>query len=73
MSRSPHNPHGIKPVNLADIWEDLSQGIHHIYGRQSMPKKRYMELYTYPVKLVNEGGGEEGGREGGRTKRGKSD
>ncbi len=43
-----HNPHGMKPVNLRDIWEDLSDGIHHIYSRQNMPKKRYMGLYTYP-------------------------
>ena len=49
MSRVPHNPHGMKPVNLVDIWEDLSRGIRHIYSRESMPKKRYMELYTYPV------------------------
>jgi len=48
MSRVPHNPHGMKPVNLADIWEDLFRGIKHIYSRENMLKKRYMELYTYP-------------------------
>jgi cullin 1 len=37
----------MKPVNLSDIWGDLSQGIQHIYSRQNMPKKRYMELYTH--------------------------
>ena len=52
MSRSPHNPHGIKPVDLEDIWGDLSKGIRRIYSRQSMPKKRYMELYTYPLRYM---------------------
>ena len=46
--RVSHTPHGMKPVNLGDIWEDLSTGIHHIFSRQSMLKKRYMGLYTYP-------------------------
>jgi hypothetical protein len=48
MSRAAHNPHAIKPVDLEDIWGDLSKGIKRIYSQQSMPKKRYMELYTYP-------------------------
>lgn len=50
QNRVFHTSHGMKPVNLTDIWEDLSTGIHHIYSRQSMPKKRYMGLYTYPTK-----------------------
>ncbi len=51
-TKIPHNPHGMKTVNLTDIWDDLSTGIHHIYSRQSMPKKRYMGLYTYPFDYV---------------------
>ena len=51
------NPHSGKPVNLSDIWEDLEKGIHHVYGWQSMQKKRYMELYTYPSNLNNDSQG----------------
>ena len=48
-SRGGQNPYpGMKPVNLLDIWEDLLSGIRHVYARQSMSKKRYMGLYTYP-------------------------
>lgn len=49
QNRVSHAPHGMKPVNLVDIWEDLSAGIQHIYSRQNMLKKRYMGLYTYPM------------------------
>ena len=52
MSRGGHNPHAVKPVDLEDIWGDLSEGIRHIYNQQSMSKKRYMELYTYPCVCV---------------------
>ena len=48
-SGGAQNPYpSMKPVNLVDIWEDLLTGIKHVYARQSMSKKRYMELYTYP-------------------------
>ena len=47
MGRASHNPMS-KPVNLTDIWEDLAGGIRLVYDQQSIPKKRFMELYTYP-------------------------
>ena len=42
------NPHGLRQINLDEIWDDLKEGIEHVHRQQSVTKRHYIQLYTYP-------------------------
>lgn len=52
MANTRPPSHGNKNYDLDQIWDDLKQGIEHVYERRGMSKPRYMELYTYVVIFV---------------------
>jgi len=50
---SHYTPHGVRQTGLDEVWDDLHQGMRHVYQHQGMSKQRYIGLYTYPFLSVN--------------------
>ena len=41
--------------DMEEIWEDLKSGIEQIFARQTLPKGRFMKLYTHVYNYCTSG------------------